>query len=143
MKNTIKLLILIYLLIQTTYSYANGFYPPSLSKSNISNVLLEKNIAEIVWQEDVLYEESGVKVSKVYPNPASEFAYIDYQINESIKAKVTIRNLLGRVMGEYELSKQDSQIKINTSEFESGVYFYTLSLGGKSVKAKKLIVEHK
>lgn len=143
MKNTIKLLVLLYVLAQSSFTYANTIIPPFSIKNNISNLLLEIEKYENVWQEDILYEENGIKVNKVYPNPASQYAYIDYQVNESSRAKITVRNLLGRVVGEYDLSKQDSQIKINTSEFESGVYFYTLSVDGKSVKAKKLIVEHK
>ncbi|TAE74700.1 MAG: T9SS C-terminal target domain-containing protein [Bacteroidetes bacterium] len=142
MKNIIKFVLLIWVVLQSTYTYAYTIYPPTQNKNCLSNILLEDN-HNVLWQEDILYEEAGIKVNKIYPNPASEFAYIDYQINESIKAKITVRNLLGRVVAEYDLSKQENQIKMNVSDFESGVYFYTLSVDGKSIKAKKLIVEHK
>ncbi len=142
MKNIITFVLLIWILVQTTYSYAYTIYPP-IKKNNLSNILLNEDKYDLLWQEEILHEESGIKVNKIYPNPASDYAYIDYQISESIKAKITVRNLLGRIVGEYDLSKQENQIKMNVSDLESGVYFYTLSINGKSIKAKKLIVEHK
>jgi hypothetical protein len=94
-------------------------------------------------QEDWLFENPQLKITKAYPNPSSEAAYMDYNMLESIRAKVTIRNLLGKVVKEYDLQEGKRQIKIPTVQFDSGIYFYSLSINGKALKAKKLIVEHR
>ncbi|MCU0444270.1 MAG: T9SS type A sorting domain-containing protein [Microscillaceae bacterium] len=94
-------------------------------------------------QEDWLFESNQLKITKAYPNPAGEAAYMDYNMLESIRAKVTIRNLLGRVVKEYDLQEGKRQIKIPTVQFDSGIYFYSLSINGKALKAKKLVVEHR
>jgi hypothetical protein len=112
-------------------------------KINLSKKISLNTSKNLLWQDDVLYEDNKLKVTKIYPNPANEAAYIDYQVNETTKAKIIIRNILGRVVDEFDLSKVNNQIKINTSSWESGVYFYTLSINGKPQKAKKLIVDHK
>jgi Secretion system C-terminal sorting domain len=93
-------------------------------------------------QEEVLFSNEKLNVRKIYPNPASSVAFLDYQMIESIQAKVTIRNLLGKVVREYDLEKGDKQIKIPTIRFEAGIYFYTLSINGKALKAKKLVIDH-
>lgn len=98
-------------------------------------------ITKKMYQDDLLYETPQFTISKAYPNPAREVAYMSYNLQQDLDAKVTIRNLLGKVIKEYDLSKGNHEIKIPTMQFDSGVYFYTLSINGKSLKAKKLIVE--
>ena len=146
MKNISKILMIGWILAYSLSLQANDIY---IAKDNTNIVSKDSvnSIKEVVYvalgSDEILYQEEGIRVNKVYPNPANEAAYIKYQINEDIQAKITIRNLLGRVVGEYELPKNQTKIKINTNELESGVYFYTLSIGHKTLKAKKLIVEHK
>ncbi len=98
-------------------------------------------ITKKMYQDDLLYETPQFSISKVYPNPAREVAYMNYNLQQDLDAKVTIRNLLGKVVKEYDLTKGNHEIRIPTIQFDAGVYFYTLSINGKSLKAKKLIVE--
>jgi hypothetical protein len=93
-------------------------------------------------QDDVLFTSDKISVKKIYPNPASAMAYLDYRMIEDIQAKITVRNLLGKVIKEYDLEPNERQIKIPTMKFEAGIYFYTLSINGKALKAKKLVVDH-
>ena len=92
-------------------------------------------------QEDFLFDSKQLRITKVYPNPADIVAFMDYDMLESISAKVTIRNLLGKVVRVYDLNKGDHKIRIPTVNFDPGVYFYTLTINGKSVKGKKLLVK--
>lgn len=96
-----------------------------------------------VLQDDFMYSNEKINIKKIYPNPADEVAYMDYKIIEQLKAKITIRNLIGKVVKEYDLMKGEGQIKIPTLKFDTGLYFYTLSINGKAVGSKKLFVEHR
>jgi hypothetical protein len=119
-------------------------------KTNRFTAHLSKNIYaagfkanKATMQEDFLYFGNNLQIKTVYPNPANQEAFLDYNMLENIRAKVTIRNLLGKVITEYDLHKNEKQIKIPTVQFDPGIYFYSLSINGKSVKAKKLIVDHR
>jgi hypothetical protein len=89
----------------------------------------------------LVFKSKDITVHDVYPNPASEQAFIDYQIhNEMIKAKVVIHNILGSPVGNYELPTYDLKVKIQIDDLPSGVYFYTIYLDNDGVLTRKLIV---
>ncbi|MDX2306119.1 MAG: T9SS type A sorting domain-containing protein [Microscillaceae bacterium] len=112
----------------------NSFFD-NMDEENL-NSLLKKD-----FQEDFLFANEQLQITKIYPNPADLVAFMDYDMLESITAKVTIRNLLGKVIQEYDLNKGVNKIRIPTVNFDPGVYFYTLSINGKSVRGKKLLVK--
>lgn len=84
-----------------------------------------------------------IKVSNIYPNPANDFAYIDYTVNGNFtSANVSFFNLLGKQLAEYPLNKNSDKLRINTSSWESGIYMYQLIIDGKKIATKKLLVRH-
>ncbi|GAB4407226.1 MAG: hypothetical protein OHK0053_33820 [Microscillaceae bacterium] len=93
-------------------------------------------------QEELLFSDSRLNVRQIYPNPASSVAYLDYHIIENIQAKITIRNLLGKVVKEYDLIRGERKVRIPTTNFDSGIYLYTLSINGKALSSRKLVVKH-
>ncbi len=91
--------------------------------------------------KNAIFNSEDLRINEVYPNPVREYAVIDYNIhNEEIEAKIMLHNVLGSVVGEYELSYLETKLKINTRELNPGVYFYTLYLDNDGVITKKLIV---
>ena len=105
---------------------------------------IEYEISYIVEEEtnpNAIFSTSEIRINEVYPNPVREFAIIDYNLHtEEIEAKIVLHNVLGSVVGEYELSYFETKLKINTEEFNPGVYFYTLHLDNDGVLTKKLII---
>lgn len=92
---------------------------------------------------DLLFSNEKISISSIYPNPASSYASIDYNLsNQRDQAKIILCNVLGNVVGEYPLVKDAKRLYISTQELSSGVYFYTLSVEGKSLITKKLIIRH-
>ena len=84
-----------------------------------------------------------ITVSNIYPNPANDFAYIDYTVSGNFTAaNVSFFNLLGKQLAEYPLTKSNDKLRINTSSWESGIYMYQLIIDGKKVATKKLLVRH-
>jgi hypothetical protein len=93
--------------------------------------------------EEQLYGNDKISVSNIYPNPASEYAELDYNITASIRdAKLIIYNVLGSQMAELPLTKNDRKLRVNTKDMPTGLYFYQLSLDGKKVATKKMLVRH-
>ncbi len=91
--------------------------------------------------EDRLFANEHVVVSNVYPNPAAESAEIDYQLTAG-DARLTLLNILGAPVAEYSLDPADRKLRIATRTMETGVYFYQLSVDGRKVATKKLLVRH-
>lgn len=97
---------------------------------------------EITKAEDFFFNNDKVKVLNAFPNPASEYAQIDYSVAANGNAKITLYNVLGVQVSEYDLDKGDHTLRIQTRELPTGVYFYQLLLDGKKVATKKLLIRH-
>ncbi len=90
---------------------------------------------------DRIYDSKIIRINDVYPNPVTDFAVVDYNLlDRDVKAKVVIHNVLGSIMAEYDLPYLESKVKIQTSDYNAGVYFYTLYLDNDGVMTRKLIV---
>jgi hypothetical protein len=93
--------------------------------------------------EDRLYANERLWVSNVYPNPADEVAELDYQFNGAGgEAKLVLLNILGAPVAEYELERNDHKVRIGTRHLATGYYLYRLSVDGKNVATKRLLVRH-
>jgi len=110
----------------------------------IPNDVIEHNVSISIDEKlakTLVFKSKDITIHDVYPNPAIDQAYVDYQIhNEAIKAKVVVHNILGSPVGNYELPSFDVKVKIQTDELPPGVYFYTLYLDNDGVLTRKLIV---
>lgn len=81
-------------------------------------------------------------IASPYPLPANDFVQFDYHTSKGDIAAIVIYNILGTEVGRYFLSSNVEQIKINTSEFETGVFIYTFLVNGKKVKIGRMMVKH-
>ncbi len=82
-------------------------------------------------------------VSAPYPNPADRLTSISYNLNTLKEGRLIFYNMLGSVIKEIKLNDRQKTLVIATSDFKSGVYFYSLIADGKSVASKKLIITHR
>lgn len=107
--------------------------------------LLQKavKLTNPLLNDDVFFANDNLSIMKVHPNPATVAGYLDYNMNGESKAKITISNLLGKVVDEFSLQRGEHKLKIPTINYDAGIYFYTLSINGKTVKSKKLVVAGK
>lgn len=93
--------------------------------------------------DDVLFRSERISVSNIYPNPANDFAKIDFKVKVSAtKANLSFYNVLGDKMASYELDSFDETLTVNTRQWDSGIYLYQLIVDGKKMATKKLIVRH-
>lgn len=104
------------------------FYPPLPNSEESSNVV------------------SKFKLAQNYPNPFNPTTTINYEleITNYESGKLTIFNVLGETVKEFELKNRIGSVVWNGTSFEekpvsSGVYFYKLKAGNFS-KVKKMLL---
>jgi len=92
-------------------------------------------------EKESIYSSRLVTLHDVYPNPVVDQAVVDYKIlNDRVKAKLVVHNLLGSIVGEYSLPSVDNFVRVKTDYLAAGIYFYTLYVNDESVMTRKLIV---
>jgi hypothetical protein len=93
--------------------------------------------------ENLLYSGEKLWVSNAYPNPADEFAELDYQFNGPVsEAKLVLLSVLGTPVSSHDLDRNERKVRIATRAMDSGYYLYQLSVDGKKVATKRLLVRH-
>jgi hypothetical protein len=115
-----------------------------VSKTNPTESI-EVDIALLV-EEPVdrksIYNSPFITVHDVYPNPAIEWASIDYKIHQPQPSyAITVRNLLGNVMHRYALPAGENRLKMHTEELTPGIYFFTLYIDNEGVMTRKMMVK--
>ncbi|RYU94494.1 T9SS type A sorting domain-containing protein [Emticicia agri] len=123
----------------------NGSTKPVVVKTGNTETLtasVDRNVANS-GEPDKLFSNDKITVSNIYPNPANDFAMVDYAITGNVNdASMSFYNLLGNEVGNFELDKNDRKLKVQTTNWDSGVYLYQLVIDGKKVVTKKLLVRH-
>ncbi|HEY9045665.1 MAG TPA: T9SS type A sorting domain-containing protein [Ohtaekwangia sp.] len=93
-------------------------------------------------EKQSLYTSRFIDLHDVYPNPVTDNAFVEYKIlNEQVKAKIIMHNLLGNPVGDYPLPSTENRVRIKVDELSAGIYFYTLYLDNEGVMTRKLIVK--
>ena len=88
------------------------------------------------------FDYKDIVLSDVYPNPSVRMAQFDYKFkNQSVKARISINSFIGNPVAEYTLDPERNTLPINVSDFNPGIYFYTLFLDNKNIVTKKLVVK--
>jgi hypothetical protein len=124
-------------------SVINQYYRSVLLSNNNATTKNVVQTSQVDVNNESLSKNEKLVVGNIYPNPADDYAYIDYKVTGSYNsASVSFYNLLGGKVAEYELNKNSDKVKINTSSWESGIYGYQLVIDGKKVATKKLLVSH-
>jgi hypothetical protein len=92
--------------------------------------------------KEAIFTSEWLILHDVYPNPVKDQAVIDYTLlNDQIKAKIVIHNILGNAIEEYPLPYSENKVKIHAEVMNPGVYFYTLYLDNQGFVTRKLIVK--
>ena len=86
---------------------------------------------------------SGATLLQNYPNPFNPVTTISYQLRNSNYVNITVFNAAGKKIWETGNKRQEAgkyMIEFDGSEFNSGIYFYTLEVGGKMIKKRKMMM---
>jgi hypothetical protein len=106
-------------------------------KSEIEDIKLSSSLETQIGSktsEHILYQN--------LPNPFSEVTTIKYFLSTDVKlAMLNIYDMQGAQVKSYQLQVLgESEIKINASELDSGMYLYALIADGQEVDVKRMIL---
>jgi hypothetical protein len=101
-------------------------------------------IAYISVYAGIEEKPAGGTIAAAYPNPASSIAFIKYDMNQyASKGRIAFFDMLGNKVKEVELADKQGVAKIDVSEFNSGIYFYSFIVNDKAIATKKMVVSSK
>lgn len=103
-------------------------------KADRSDLLSATSVASITLNKANLGQNS--------PNPFSDFTSIDFYIpDNAITADIAIYTIQGKLQKNYSLAERgNGKLNLNSSEFEKGMYFYSLIVDGKIISTKRMLV---
>lgn len=80
----------------------------------------------------------------IYPNPASEKAYLEYQVAPAIDSEVEViaYDLYGRVMASFRNLDDKGRIELDVTNWSSAGYMVELKKNGRTIDRKKFFVVH-
>ena len=115
------------------YKYYNKDNPEEyiavIVKFDTNPTSIDNNILNNIW------------VSEIYPNPSTDNVSVNYELPSEVKtASVKIVNLLGSVVMEEHIEIGNNSMRMNISNLDGGIYFYSLLINGEIYSTKKLIV---
>jgi hypothetical protein len=88
-------------------------------------------------------DENKMVFKGPFPNPASLHANLDYNLPTATNtAQLIISNTLGVIVETVNLEGRSGKNTLDVSGYASGIYFYSITVDGKVVQTKKLIVKH-
>jgi len=87
--------------------------------------------------------DNGLTLHEAYPNPTGSTTTIEYNLPESGKVNLVLRDVLGNEVQTQQGQQQQGQNfwTIDVSNLANGVYFYELQFDGVII-TKKLVVNH-
>jgi hypothetical protein len=65
-------------------------------------------------------------IIKVFPNPFSDQTRIIYRISNSASGILRLSNINGNLIHEAQITKEESEYKLDLPVLESGIYFVTI-----------------
>lgn len=105
--------------------------------------------AELTWNDEVICEgtserhslnESKYSYLSVYPNPATEFITLEYDLESYSKARIYIVDVNGKVRKELSLNTKDYSVNLDISDLNSGVYFMKLMSEDDLIRVEKVTI---
>lgn len=93
------------------------------------------------FQEIIPSSQVKKEALKLYPNPASDYANIEYKLKKSTQVTVQVIDLSGRNVLELNLGTRSGQLKerINLDNLSAGTYILRMQAGNQ-VTTNKLII---
>jgi hypothetical protein len=101
----------------------------------------EEDSRIFVPQNALASSEETEESIRIYPNPAQSVITVSYSSTNPGKARVEIRDLLGKLIYTNFISNEKGTLYVPLEHLEKGLYLVTLSRNGKTIRAEKLIKE--
>lgn len=76
----------------------------------------------------------------IYPNPTNKELNFDYKLPEGSTGKIEISDVMGKLIFENVMNKQNNTTTIDVSTFSKATYIANIFVNGNLVKAKKFVI---
>jgi hypothetical protein len=83
-------------------------------------------------------------LSQSYPNPCGRHAIINYQLPRKSEVSLRVYDVSGRLVDEVVGGVREAgyhSVRLNTKDYQSGVYFYRLAAGNRIFMKKMIVVK--
>lgn len=86
---------------------------------------------------------NGLTLKGTYPNPANDFANIQYHISTPSVVSVEVFDLAGRVLQQSseQLSSGNHQVKLSLKDIAPGNYYYTIKTEAAELTSKFVVIQ--
>ncbi|MDA3954621.1 MAG: T9SS type A sorting domain-containing protein [Bacteroidales bacterium] len=106
------------------------------------NASIENPFSNQIQEDSSVVNFYDIQKLKLYPNPATDHFFIEYDIIFVKEAKLQIYNTIGAVVYTRILDERQDNIKISVSDYKNGLYFCSLKIDGKLLKTRKILINH-
>jgi len=97
---------------------------------------------KLVYDPTSIVSTAMATKMRAYPNPASDNVTIEYAYTgNSDNVKLVVKNMLGTTLLTKKLDANGNKVKVDVSEYNAGIYFYSIEADGRPLITKKLLVK--
>lgn len=100
-------------------------------------------ITQTAWGQglDVFSPERGepIKLVKIFPNPATEYLSIKFEIPQARTIKLTLHNIIGNSLEVESEIIDDHEIRLKVKDLPAGVYLLAVKADGRSQSSFKFL----
>ena len=97
---------------------------------------------KLVYDPTSIVSTAMATKMRAYPNPASDNVTIEYAYSgNSDNVKLVVKNMLGTTLLTKKLDANGNKVKVDVSEYNAGIYFYSIEADGRPLITKKLLVK--
>jgi Secretion system C-terminal sorting domain len=124
------------------YSEKEGYsYALEIMKQLYGNTYLEPiyDIETPAERRMIASEDKGLAI-KLYPNPSKGIMQLAYQINEGQRGELRIMDVTGRLIANYNLPFNQTNLQISLPNINAGMYIYQVFINGVLSKTDKISV---
>ncbi len=112
----------------------------ALLESQIQALTGSESIGEIRENNQNEIGDSGFSMEQNKPNPFTNQTVINYTLPKNTKATISVVDLSGKFIKDYNLSNEKGQLTINSGEIGRGIFVYALISDNEVMITRKMIV---
>ena len=100
-------------------------------------------LTHLTWAQghDVFPAGPGepVKVTKFFPNPATEYLNLKFESSMAKDVKVSVHNIIGNVIEVESEVVEDQELRLKVKDLPAGVYLLALKEDGRAQSCIKFL----
>ncbi|WP_046755050.1 tail fiber domain-containing protein [Kordia jejudonensis] len=86
-------------------------------------------------------EDVGFSMDQNRPNPFTSRTVINYTLPSSTEATISVFDMTGKFIRDYNISGEKGQVSINSNEIGRGMFIYSLTSNGEIKVTRKMIIK--